>query len=703
MMGRLFGILLIFFISIPSFAQTTRLDSLIIALKNSNKENYREVFSKIEDQLVKEREEISLPRVEEISLISSKLNFHGPISGAYRCLAIVLEKSRQKKKAIQAIEKANEVALRYGLQLERADNLRVLADIFRMDGKFNIAFKNYIDALKIYESFKKHDKEVLLIYTYLGDIYYKTHHYSIARQYLVKAYQNGQKKLDSRTLINILNTIALVHRQKNEYNQALYYHKRALQLAIDVKDTAWVGIANGNVGRIYQLKKDYDLAIPHFKVSVRLSQKYEEWGDVIVNMSRMSDIYLEHKDYITSKVYLDSALAIADKQSEYESKQYLYWVLTKYYRTLKQTEKAFEYQSMYTEVKDSIEKKNYIEEIDEMRSTFELEKKQSQIELLQKANELISESEQKKTYILLLTFLLLAFTAIVIFLLYRSNYLKVKANELLRSQQKELREKSEEIQRQNSEISDLNNSLEKMVQERTKQLEEANENLTKQNQNLEQFSYVISHNLRAPIAQILGLLSVINKESLQSEFEQNLIDYLHKAASNLDMIVNDLNAILLMRNQSTENKERVSLSEVCAITIESMRSLIEAEKATVHCDFSKVDTIFSNKTFLNSILYNLISNGIKYRDHRRDPEIWVRACQSEAYVCLSVSDNGLGLDLEKIKPEKLFKLYSRMHTHTEGKGMGLFIVKEQVDSLNGKIEVESKPGVGTTFRIYLPV
>jgi signal transduction histidine kinase len=349
----------------------------------------------------------------------------------------------------------------------------------------------------------------------------------------------------------------------------------------------------------------------------------------------MADIYLDKKEFATSKAYLDSAGRIADKESEYETKQTLYWVLTRYYRMLNQTEKAFQYQSLYTEVKDSIEKKNYIEEIDEMRSSFELEKKQSQIELLQKENEIISESEQKKTYILLLTFLLLAFTGIVIFLLYRRNKMKIKANDLLRSQQKELREKSEEIQRQNTAISDLNNSLEKMVHERTKQLEEANENLMKQNQNLEQFSYVISHNLRAPIAQILGLLSVINKEALPSEFERNLIDYLHKAASNLDMIVTDLNAILLTRNQSSENKEKVDLNEVCNITIESMRSLIESEKATIHCDFSKVDTIFSSKTFLNSILYNLVSNGIKYRDLRRDPEIWIRSSQSEAYICIS--------------------------------------------------------------------
>jgi signal transduction histidine kinase len=242
-----------------------------------------------------------------------------------------------------------------------------------------------------------------------------------------------------------------------------------------------------------------------------------------------------------------------------------------------------------------------------------------------------------------------------------------------------------------------------MVQERTKQLEEANENLLKQNQNLEQFSYVISHNLRAPIAQILGLLSVIDNDRSKHELDQNIIDYLHKAASNLDMIVTDLNAILLMRNQSTENKEKVNLNEVCKLTIESMRSLIESSDATIHCDFSKVGTLFSNRTFLNSILYNLISNGIKYRDPKRNPEIWVRSSQSEAYVCIAVSDNGLGLDLNVVKPEKLFKLYSRMHNHTEGKGMGLFIVKEQVDSLNGKIEVESKPGAGTTFRIYLPV
>ena len=103
--------------------------------------------------------------------------------------------------------------------------------------------------------------------------------------------------------------------------------------------------------------------------------------------------------------------------------------------------------------------------------------------------------------------------------------------------------------------------------------------------------------------------------------------------------------------------------------------------------------------YVESILYNLISNAIKYRDPERSPHIAIKTTHENEFVCLAVMDNGLGIDLKKYK-QNIFSLYKRFHLHVEGKGLGLYLVKTQIEALGGRVEVRSEPNEGTTFQIY---
>ncbi|HYG39854.1 MAG TPA: ATP-binding protein [Cytophagales bacterium] len=691
------ALFIFFIISIcfSSYSQTEKIDSLINALKTSTESNYRKLFYQIEVELLRIPAETALNKVDEINLESANLNFLGPLSSAYRCYGIAYERNHKIPEAVKMIEKANRIAKDYNLTIEFADNIRVLGNIYRYTGKFKLALQNFYASLKTYDKSKSYSKERYLVYSYIGDIYYKTKHYKLAKDYLLQAYQRGKHLLDSRTVINTLNTIALIHRNKSEFGQANYYQMLALHLAQNEKDSAWIGIVYGNLGRINQLQGKLDRAIQHYETNINLSQKYSEWSDVIITLTRLADIYIEKNNFVQAKSYLDSASKIANKQHQYDGRLYLYKSLTNYYRQLKQIDRAFQYQTLYSEVKDSLEQKSFTEEIDQMRSTFELEKKQDQIELLKKKNEAITASENRKNFIILLAALLIIFIGVTAYLLYKGIAAKTQANEMLLRQQKELLEKNEEIKK-------LNNSLEIKVEERTKMLQEAMENLLKQNQNLEQFSFVISHNLRSPISQVVGLLSIFNKNNFQDPANVTIIQYLEKASGNMDEIVKDLNKILLMRN-SGENKEMVSLKEATETALESIRSLINESSTSIQVDVSETESIYTNKAYLNSILYNLVSNAIKFRSPFRASHVSIKSKMEGNNICLNVIDNGLGIDLTKVNKEKLFKLYQRMHLHTDGKGMGLFIVKEQVEALKGRIEVESEPDKGATFKVYLPV
>jgi signal transduction histidine kinase len=128
---------------------------------------------------------------------------------------------------------------------------------------------------------------------------------------------------------------------------------------------------------------------------------------------------------------------------------------------------------------------------------------------------------------------------------------------------------------------------------------------------------------------------------------------------------------------------------------------IKESDCTIISDFS-VQTYYAIPAYIDSIFYNLISNAIKYRSLERNPEISITTLIENDSLVLLVKDNGLGMDTKKLK-DKIFTLYQRFHHHVEGKGIGLFLVKTQVEALNGTIEISSKVNEGTTFTIRLPL
>jgi PAS domain S-box-containing protein len=222
--------------------------------------------------------------------------------------------------------------------------------------------------------------------------------------------------------------------------------------------------------------------------------------------------------------------------------------------------------------------------------------------------------------------------------------------------------------------------------------------LVKRNNDLEQFSYIISHNLRAPVVNILGISDLIRAGGLEKEDEKILMTGLESSVSRLDEVINDLNYILQLNSKGQQNKEWVKLSELINDIKSSISSEIINEQVNFILDFSAIDEILTLKVYLYSIFYNLIINSIKYRKPDLPPEITITSFKSEDNITIVVKDNGLGIDLPKTHDE-VFGLYKRFHSHVEGKGIGLYMVKKEVESLKGSITVESEVNKGSEFKI----
>lgn len=227
------------------------------------------------------------------------------------------------------------------------------------------------------------------------------------------------------------------------------------------------------------------------------------------------------------------------------------------------------------------------------------------------------------------------------------------------------------------------------------------DDLVQRNKNLEQFAYIVSHNLRAPVAAILGLSDMFKNGKLGDDQKGEIINALHSSVEKLDDVIKDLNHILHVKRDVSEKREVVHLSELANDIHFSIENLMEKKQAVVVWDFSEVDKILTVKSYLHSIFYNLISNSIKYGKPNVAPVIEIKSHKLKNKIELLFKDNGIGIDLKK-NGEKVFGLYKRFHTEVEGKGMGLFMVKTQVETLKGKISIESKINEGTIFKIELP-
>ena len=228
------------------------------------------------------------------------------------------------------------------------------------------------------------------------------------------------------------------------------------------------------------------------------------------------------------------------------------------------------------------------------------------------------------------------------------------------------------------------------------------EELIHKNQSLEEYAFITSHNLRAPIAHILGLTALFNEDNLTDPFNATLMKQLSRASHNLDAVIKDLTELLAIRKDITEVREQLSLPEILKVVLQNVEAQALSTQAQITSDFTDFDQVYAVKSYLQSILLNLISNAIKYRHPGRPPVIKVKGffTQNKDF-CISVEDNGIGINLAKYQ-KKLFTLYSRLHSHAEGKGIGLHLVKTQAESMGGSVSVESEEGKGSSFSVILP-
>lgn len=230
-------------------------------------------------------------------------------------------------------------------------------------------------------------------------------------------------------------------------------------------------------------------------------------------------------------------------------------------------------------------------------------------------------------------------------------------------------------------------------------LELRNIELLKINNDLDNFIYTASHDLKAPISNIEGLLHAYMMDGSFDEEQQSLIDMMLFSIERFKTTIKDLTEISKVQRGGNLEPEVLTFSEIYNEVILDIRELVKISNDPVIVTDFKVDTIKYSRKNLRSIIYNLLSNALKYSSFERRPEIHLSTEPSDDFVLLTISDNGLGVSPEN--QHKIFNMFERAHQHVEGSGIGLYIIKRIIENSGGKIELQSREGVGTTFNVYL--
>lgn len=220
----------------------------------------------------------------------------------------------------------------------------------------------------------------------------------------------------------------------------------------------------------------------------------------------------------------------------------------------------------------------------------------------------------------------------------------------------------------------------------------------KQNERLTNFTHIVSHDIRSHTSNLSMILELFEESKNKTE-QKEYFEMLKESTQKLSETIFYLNESVAIQNGIKIEKKLLNLNQIIKSTITSIKAIVQSNNAKINIQIENDIYILATKAYLESIFLNLITNAIKYKKQNIDPIIEIIAQKNNSEILFTISDNGLGIDLEK-HGNKIFGMYKTFHQNSDSVGLGLFMVKTQIEALGGSIEIESQVNVGTKFKLF---
>ena len=481
--------------------------------------------------------------------------------------------------------------------------------------------------------------------------------------------------------------IGLWNKSKGRLDSAIYYIEKSIELK-DPRES-YFDLRHLALAEIYQEVKNNQLAEKFYKKAISESIRLVERNNEAAYNSQLASFL---KD--TGK--LDSALKYAQRSFDIATEGNYGQSIAASSLLLSELEE----QIGHSELSNTFLKKHLaqlgINNQQELNN--QLKKAEIDLEIVyweKVSNQKVERALLFRNLIFVIAFLLLLLV-IVVFIMFMN---KRSALKLQKSLNRRVLDQKEEISAQGEELRAINDDLERRVLKRTEELQKANTRLSDYSHRLEQYAKLTAHNLRSPLAHIMGLVNVHNSQQLNKEEVQVALNHINQSTQEMDDVIQELSALMDIETADSGQIELVNLYQL----IDNLEEWLKGKAGGVDFELIKrieIDEILLIRPYLERSLKELLINCFHYRSRKRSLKIELLIQQMADKVIFKVVDNGIGIDLKKFG-EKVFQLHQRFYEGVNGRGVGLYLVKRQIQALQGTVAVESEVEVGTCFTISL--
>ncbi len=621
------------------------------------------------------------------------------------------EINQNPKKAVYKLLDAYSISRKKNDLEKQIKAIKLIALGYQNQLKYKQALKYYYISRDLADNLNN-NKERIYAYNNIGYIYSVLNDTVSALKYFKKALEYDKYSVDKSIFSITYSNIAELYKNKGEIEQAVKYFNKSYELDKKYNNKKRLISDLNNLGVLYYNLNKLDLAIKYFKECIDSAKSNDDTKNYVFAKINIVDIELKERSNFSQYVLKDllDIKTLIFKNNIYDLYYPIYELLVYYYKNTGDYKKALKYTDKLTTFKDSLNNIDNLNSVNELKIKYETEHRETENKLL-KQNLKIQEIKYKKER----NFKIFLITIIILFiLLFIFIYLKIKSKI---KNSKELEIKSQEISRINDAYLKLNKSLEQKIKESNKELQQKVDKLKKTESELlillsnyreankvkETFLNNISNDIRTPLNSINGLAEMLNLKFSEGNCEQVGV-FTNGIKQSVSQLLYIFNNFIDHAKINYDNIEITPISCDINIVIQRITEIyqfrINKKNIQLNFDFKTDEKVIVDKILISKVITDILDNSIKYTD-KGEINISTELINNESEVLIKISDTGKGISND-ILPHifddvDLGKVGIKNY---DGAGLGLKVVKKYIDLMDGRIEISSKVGKGTTLKIY---
>jgi signal transduction histidine kinase len=604
-------------------------------------------------------------------------------------------------KALVNYKKSNEIISEIGSELDKAKSLFDIGSVHYDISDYENSLKYYQNALKHFEVLNQDTLarfDIIRIantYKAIGTLYDELGDFDKALMYLESSLEINAKISNAKGCITCFLGIGGVYQKLNSYEKALNNRLKAVKLSESMGLTGFKGLSMQNAGESYASLEKFDVAINYYENGLSLLLEVDNKKQIAETYCHMGDAVIKKdKDYAQAIELYEKALKIAQEGGFKFIEFKIYKKLYEIYHEKKDFRSSFWYFRLYSEVKDSLFNLEKSKLINTLEIKYQTAKKDTEIEILKKDNEIKQNFLWSSIIVSALVILLVIF----IYLRYLNNK---KSNILLNKKNSEIEQVNKELTHQNKLINEQKEQLSVLFEEL-----KVNESMLREaNASKDKFFSIIAHDLKNPFNVLLNYSSMLvdGYDDYDDEQRIRFIEDMQQSTKSLVKLTKNL--LDWSRSQTGKMKhepQEVDLYEMGFNNSYLFKKAAEEKGIDLKSEIQFETNVFVDFNMINTVFRNLVSNAVKFT--AKGGQIRTIATEKTDFWEISVQDTGMGIKKENI--EKLFRIDESHSTRgtndEEGTGLGLILCKEFIEKNGGEIRVESRLGEGTSFIFTLP-